>query len=77
MADYERCFACGARIGKSGCARAHTADGQNVYVGSSCWQKILSASTDVRGGEHAGYQPPKGGPRLWAGWIERDEVFHA
>lgn len=68
------CFACGAPIGASGAARAHTADGQNVLVGSSCWQKILSASTDARGGEHTGYQPLRGGPRLWAGWIDDEEL---
>lgn len=56
------CFACdrklrplrdGSRLG------VVTADGaQLVYVGSECYRKIEA-------GWEQGYQPPKGGPRLY------------
>ena len=53
----EKCFACGRHL----LSKAHlvdTRDGQTVYVGPNCYEKILKA-------KEAGYQPPKGGPRLW------------
>jgi len=52
-----RCFACGRKLGNNPYP-ADTRDGQFVFVGSECYKLIKSA-----GG--SGYQPPKGGPKLW------------
>lgn len=55
----DRCFACGRLIGRLAKERmADTRDGQTVAVGADCMKKIEAA-----GG--TGYQPPKGGPRLY------------
>lgn len=52
-----RCFACGARLTAS--RRLVTCeDDQTVHVGPERWRKI-------RGGDTSGWQPPKGGPRLY------------
>jgi hypothetical protein len=53
----ERCFACGKKLGKSP-ALVDTRDAQLVFVGSECLKKVLAA------GEN-GWQPPRGGPRLF------------
>jgi hypothetical protein len=54
-----RCFACGRPMGQEHSRYlADTRDGQVVWVGASCMSEILSAG-------EAGWQPPKGGPRLW------------
>lgn len=37
---------------------ADTEDGFAVHVGSECYRKIIKAGRE-------GYQPPKGGPRLY------------
>jgi hypothetical protein len=55
MAD--RCFACDRRLGQSS-VLVEAEDDQTVYVGRDCARKIEAA------GEY-GYQPPKGGPRLY------------
>ena len=53
------CFACGARMSKNcGSFIAVTEDGQAVFVGEDCHDKIQMAGT-------SGWQSPKGGPRLW------------
>lgn len=52
-----RCFACD-RILDLRKTLVDTRDGQTVYVGSECYRHVK------RAGE-AGYQPPKGGPRLY------------
>ena len=54
----ERCFACGRRLGHAHSYRADTRDEQIVFVGSEC-HKLIEAAGE------AGYQPPKGGPRLY------------
>jgi len=54
----ERCFACGRKLGNRPAAMADTRDAQTVFVGSECFRLITTAGD-------AGYQPPKGGPRLW------------
>lgn len=62
----EHCFACGKQIkldDECEPACADTRDGQIVYVGPECWRKIQKADT-------LGYQPSKGGPRLWAFYPE-------
>lgn len=57
----ERCFACGRplryRLGTQP-ACADTRDDQIVYVGTECAKLVKAA------GEN-GYQPPKGGPKLY------------
>lgn len=53
----ERCFACDKKLGRTP-HRADTRDAQTVLVGSECYKLIVEAG-------EAGYQPPKGGPRLW------------
>lgn len=53
------CFACGRKIGpREKLYDADTLDDQRVYVGASCMKKIQKAGV-------AGFQPEKGGPRLW------------
>lgn len=53
----DRCFACGRILGRNP-ALVDTRDGQTVFVGTECFKKVQAAGED-------GYQPPKGGPRLW------------
>lgn len=53
----ERCFACGRKLGKSA-GLADTRDAQVVHVGRECLKLIRSAG-------ESGYQPPRGGPRLF------------
>lgn len=53
----EKCFACGRRLGKYPIL-VDTRDDQTVYVGRECAKLVAAA------GER-GYQPPKGGPRLF------------
>lgn len=53
----ERCFACGRKLGRNP-TRVDTRDAQTVLVGREC-AKLVKASGV------AGYQPPKGGPRLY------------
>jgi hypothetical protein len=48
------CFACGRKLGNNP-RLVDTRDGQMVYVGSECAKKITKA----------GWQPPKGGPKLY------------
>lgn len=52
-----RCFACGRNVGRNP-AMADTRDAQTVEVGRECYKLIK------RAGER-GYQPERGGPRLW------------
>ena len=65
MADQDdKCFACGRIFRKNSHSRtvfhpeAITIDGQRVFVGFDCIKKIQASGAD-------GYQPPRGGPRLW------------
>lgn len=53
----EKCFACGKPLFTPPIL-ADTRDAQIVRVGPDCAQKITKAGD-------AGYQPPKGGPRLY------------
>lgn len=57
-APDEKCFACGKRLGTRMPGRADTRDGQWVYVGSECSKRIETAGDE-------GWQPPRGGPRLF------------
>ena len=58
MKTTERCFACGRPLG-SNPTLVDTRDGQLVYVGPECFGKVAS------GNPNGGWQPPKGGPRLY------------
>ena len=51
------CFACGRKLGKSP-KLADTRDDQIVQVGNECYKLIKAAG-------NRGYQPPRGGPRLF------------
>lgn len=55
----DKCFACDRALGRNP-KQADTRDDQIVSVGSDCYSKIETAG-------EAGYQPPKGGPRLYPG----------
>lgn len=54
----ERCFACGRVIHAKMPHKADTRDGQWVFVGAECFKLVMAAG-------ETGYQPPKGGPRLY------------
>lgn len=56
MSD-EKCYACDRKLGKSP-TLVRCEDEQTVFVGRECLKLIKAAGT-------AGYQPPKGGPRLY------------
>lgn len=57
----QKCYACARPFG----GRRHdypwvlTIDGQRQFVGNDCFKKVAKAGA-------AGYQPPLGGPRLFA-----------
>lgn len=53
----ENCFACGRQIRRVSHALT-SLDEQTVYVGPCCFAKAKNAGL-------TGYQPPKGGPRLY------------
>lgn len=53
----EPCFACRKRMRGLGYL-VGCKDDQTVFVGAECFREIKKAGTD-------GYQPPKGGPRLY------------
>lgn len=53
----QQCFACDKRLGQIPHV-ADTRDDQFVLVGSECYKRIKAAG-------ESGYQPPKGGPRLY------------
>jgi hypothetical protein len=62
-----RCFACNRKLGKTP-RMVDTHEDQLVQVGSECVKLIEAAG-------EAGYQPPKGGPRLYLLTPERIEYF--
>lgn len=53
----KRCYACDLPIKVGRVQIAFTSDGQKQFVGSNCFKKIASMKE--------GYQPPKGGPRMF------------
>lgn len=68
----QRCFACGKRL-RCRSELVYCSDEQAPVVGPDCWQHIWDAGDK-------GYQPPMGGPRLWAKkeWARpREAVAHA
>lgn len=54
----EYCFACGKVLKPGNEHRIDARDTQKPFVGSTCYAKIRKAGSK-------GYQPPKGGPRLF------------
>ena len=61
-----KCFACNRKLGANP-YHVSTSDGQAVAVGSECIKKITPA----------GYQPEKGGPRLYPARFRLDGfVWH-
>jgi hypothetical protein len=56
--DNGRCYACDKHLGRSRPNEVYTSDGQMQWVGSICYTVIKKAGL-------SGYQPPKGGPRLF------------
>ena len=55
--ETRRCFACDRPLGETP-ALVDTRDAQLVHVGRECYEMVAAAG-------EAGYQPPKGGPRLY------------
>lgn len=66
-ATQEKCFACDKPIQPGKECMVETADHQTVYVGSECYRKVKAAAKNPGTGfePERGYQPPKGGPRLY------------
>ncbi len=66
--DKVECFACGRKLGKKP-GRVDTRDDQSVFVGRECFKLVMAAG-------EKGYQPPKGGPRLYPipGWTPELEA---
>ncbi len=52
-----KCFACGKKLGKNP-KEVDTRDDQVAFVGDGCYKLIKQSGEE-------GYQPPKGGPRLY------------
>lgn len=57
MGTKRRCFACDRPLSPNPYP-VSCVDDQWVYVGVNCWRMVRAAGSD-------GYQPPKGGPRLF------------
>ena len=57
LSQFGRCYACDKSLGRNP-ALADTRDNQIVFVGTECSKQIQRAG-------NAGWQPPKGGPRLY------------
>jgi len=56
--EPEKCFACGKPIRKAEPYMVQTIDGQKPFVGPECAKKVVDFGD-------FGYDPPKGGPRLY------------
>jgi hypothetical protein len=55
----ESCYCCDKPFAKkTGAYWVWTCDGQRQFAGPECFRKIKKAGTE-------GYQPPKGGPRMF------------
>jgi len=72
----EKCYACNRAFRKNSHGNvpyhpeALTSDGQRQGVGYDCYKKIAEAGAD-------GYQPPLGGPRLYAEYHAPEAVLLA
>jgi hypothetical protein len=58
--ERERCYACGLMMSEKRPLRLVNVarEEQNVEVGPECFKKVQAGGSD-------GWQPPKGGPRLY------------
>lgn len=54
-----KCYACDRVLKKPHAVYTGDDGGQRQFVGPECFQHVLAAGA-------TGYQPPKGGPRLYA-----------
>lgn len=54
----EKCFACNRSLRGRKPHLVDTRDAQLVFVGPDCYEHVLAAGS-------RGYQPPRGGPRLY------------
>lgn len=54
----DRCFACSRKLPKAGAHVVACIDDQTVYLGPECFKHVKRSGIE-------GYQPPKGGPRLY------------
>lgn len=54
-----KCYACDRVLKKPHTVYTGDDGGQRQFVGAECFQHVLAAAA-------TGYQPPKGGPRLYA-----------
>lgn len=55
----ERCYLCERPIYTT-VHKVYTSDGQTQFAGEECYRMVRDSGLD-------GYQPPKGGPRVWYG----------
>lgn len=55
LTDY--CFCCGRKLGMFP-VLVDTRDAQTAFIGRRCWKKVRDAGDD-------GYQPVRGGPKLY------------
>lgn len=51
------CYACDRPLKRRFIVK--TSDDQKVFVGPDCWARVIDAAAE-------GYQPPRGGPRLFS-----------
>lgn len=58
MANGWRCYACDRPI-RGNRHPTFTSDGQTQHIGIECARRVYKSRSE-------GYQPPKGGPRLYA-----------
>lgn len=68
MIHMDRCFACGRKLGSTKLIEADTLEDQRVFVGPECAKHIRTAGD-------RGWQPPRGGPRLYPLSDERRAYF--
>ena len=64
-----KCYACGRRFtADENRVLVDTHEDQAVFVGRECYRHIVEAGEE-------GWQPPKGGPRLWTMTMARSKHF--
>ena len=72
----QKCYACDRPFRQNSWGRfpfhptVLTIDGQRQTVGYDCWRRVLGAGIN-------GYQPPRGGPRIYAEVNAPESVLRA